>query len=441
MTGWSSSSTSIATVSGGTVTGVAEGTATITATDSSCETGYTTASMDVKVTSTPPKITWRMKSLSITPSTIQVGGSTTSYSAIKEKYVDGVASGETADADVTGWSSSSTSIATVSGGTVTGVAEGTATITATDSSCETGYTTASMDVTVTATPPSDDFEWIDTSISMDTDGSSVTASFKSSGNPSFTETTGIALESPSYDSVTKTGSVKISISNPASFSDGDNSASVTGSCGTASDVLDITVHKPVFTYHKKVVTTLSSSTIQWSEYSYASATLHTTTYRDGVNKGTTTENVTSSGFVAYSGIHVIIEDGYKIRAGSNTESSIGSVNIKSSYSGADEYEDAVLTIEKKQYYIPITVSEDGSGGYEIVVDEYNNGSGAPLPCSVTLTFEFTDGVKPTVTLSAGQKYATFTPVGSNHGNLESVTLDPSSYDDHCEHYTFSVSVE
>lgn len=512
---------------------------------------------------TPPNVTWRMKSLSITPSTIQVGGSTTSYSAIKEKYVDGVASGETADADVTGWSSDDTSIATVSGGTVTGVAAGTANITATDSSCETGYTTADASVTVTAAPPvdafdhyeyenvnvsiwstvnnnfpvggtsytikatasatryevwtvsgrkatgetvtttphisggggaftsidedsssvdcsvgantgaqrsaeysatakfgegsyeksgsasctviqeayvnPDDFEWIDTSISMDTDGSSVTASFKSSGYPSFDKTTGIDLESPSYDSGSKTGSVKISISNPASFSDGDNSASVTGSCGTASDVLDITVHKPVFTYHKKVITTLSSSTIQWSEYSYASATLYTTTYRDGVNKGTTSEDVTSSGFTAYTGIFVKIS-GNRISAASNTESSIGSVNIKSDYRGADEYEDAVLTIEKKQYYIPITVSEDGSGGYEIVVDEYNDGYGADLPCSVTLTFEFTDGVKPTVTLSAGQKYATFTPLGSgSHGNLESVTLDPSSYDDHCEHYTFSVS--
>lgn len=479
---------------------------------------------------TPPNVTWRMKSLSITPSTIQVGGSTTSYSAIKEKYVDGVASGETADADVTDWSSDDTSIATVSGGTVTGVAAGTAKITATDSSCETGYQTADASVEVTtapptvthsleisgetsatvgstvnltakyytitngvkdagtdvtasaswsvtgvgsvsagavtsttagtanvtatysgesashsveftAAPPSDDFEWIDTSISMDTDGSSVTADYVSSGAANFTNSGGIGVESLSYDSATKTGSVRISISNPASFSDGDNSASVTGTCGTASDVLDITVHKPVFTYHKKVVTTVYPSTIQWSEYSSASATLYTTTYRDGVNKGTTNENVTSSGFVAYSGIHVIFEDGYKIRAGSNTSSSIGSVNIKSDYPGADEYEDAVLTIEKKQYYIPITVSEDGSGGYEIVVDEDNNGSGAPLPCSVTLTFVFEDGVKPTVTLSAGQKYETFTPLGSGHGNLESVTLDPSSYDDHCEHYTFSVSVE
>lgn len=555
---WSIAS-GVGSVSAGAVTSSTAGTANVTATYSG-----ESASHSVTFTATPPTITWRMKSLSISPSTIQVGGSTTSYSAIKEKYVDGVASGETADADVTGWSSDDTSIATVSGGTVTGVAAGTANITATDSSCETGYTTADASVTVTAAPPvdafdhyeyenvnvsiwstvsnnfpvggtsytikatasatryevwtvsgrkatgetvtttphisggggaftsidedsssvdcsvgantgaqrsaeysatakfgegsyeksgsasctviqeayvnPDDFEWIETSISMDTDGSSVTASFTSSGNPVFEKTNGIALGTPNYNSATKSGTIVISISNPASFSDGDNSASVTGTCGTASDILNITVHKPVFTYHKKVVTTVYPSTIQWSEYSSATATLHTTTYRDGVNKGTTTENVTSSGFTAYSGIFVKIS-GDRISAASNTESSIGSVNIKSDYRGADEYEDAVLTIEKKQYYIPITVSEDGSGGYEIVVDEYNDGSGAALPCSVTLTFEFTDGVKPTKTLSAGQKYATFTPLGSNHGNLESVTLDPSSYDDHCEHYTFSVSVE
>ena len=146
----------VGSVSKGAVTSSTAGTAQVTAT----YLGESALHNVIFTGSTPPPstVTWRMKSLSITPSSIQVGGSTTSYSAIKEKYVNGVASGETAAADVTGWSSSSTSIATVSGGTVTGVAEGKATITVTDSSCESGYTTASMVVTVTAAPPVDVFD-------------------------------------------------------------------------------------------------------------------------------------------------------------------------------------------------------------------------------------------------------------------------------------------
>ena len=146
----------VGSVSKGAVTSSTAGTAQVTAT----YLGESALHNVIFTGSTPPPstVTWRMKSLSITPSSIQVGGSTTSYSAIKEKYVNGVASGETAAADVTGWSSSSTSIATVSGGTVTGVAEGKATITVTDSSCESGYTTASTVVTVTAAPPVDVFD-------------------------------------------------------------------------------------------------------------------------------------------------------------------------------------------------------------------------------------------------------------------------------------------
>lgn len=414
------------------------------------EGGYQTATASVTVTNKTIDH-YEYKDLEVTvdadPKTIAASGGTSSISATATWKYRAVYSDST-----TGEWENGSGTPTLSGGNDTGFSRSGNTVTASvnsstssrsttvTASYEIGDLSDSDTVTITQSGNDDDFEWIDTSISMDTDGSSVTASFKSSGNPSFNQTDGIHVE-VDYKDATKSGTVKISISDPSSFSDGDNSASVTGTCGTASDVLDITVHKPVFTYYKKVVTTLSPSTIQWSEKSTAMATLHTTTYRDGVNMGTATENVTSSGFTAYSGIGVIIENVNQIRAASNTASSIGSVNIKSDYSGADEYEDAVLTIEKKQYYIPITVSEDGSGGYEIVVDEYNDGSGAALPCSVTLTFVFTDGVKPTVTLSAGQNYATFTPLGSGHGNLESVTLDPSSYDDHCEHYTFSVSVE
>lgn len=86
-------------------------------------------------------ITWRMKSVTLSPSSIGVGGVATA-TAIKEKYVNGVASGIESPATVSVWVSSDPSVATVSSGTVTGVAEGTCTITATDTSCEEGYQSA-----------------------------------------------------------------------------------------------------------------------------------------------------------------------------------------------------------------------------------------------------------------------------------------------------------
>ena len=86
-------------------------------------------------------ITWRMKSVTLSPSSIGVGGNATA-TAIKEKYVNGVASGIESPATVSVWVSSNPSVATVSSGTVTGVAEGTCTITATDTSCEEGYRSA-----------------------------------------------------------------------------------------------------------------------------------------------------------------------------------------------------------------------------------------------------------------------------------------------------------
>ena len=148
---WSSSNTSIATVSGGTVTGQGAGTATITATDTSCESSHRSASGSITVNPPyTPTVTWRLEptSLSFSPNPIDVGGTAScTTTLVKRKYEDNVATTVT-DTPSLSWSSNNTSIATVSGGTVTGQGAGTATITATDSSCESGYQTASGGITV-----------------------------------------------------------------------------------------------------------------------------------------------------------------------------------------------------------------------------------------------------------------------------------------------------
>lgn len=113
---YTSSNEGIATVSNtGLVTGVAQGSATITATAQTAS-GTTTATTTITVT--PIAVT--SVSLSSNSETIKVGKTVTLTPTISPS--------DATNKNVT-WTSSNTSIATVSGGTVTGVAAGTATIT------------------------------------------------------------------------------------------------------------------------------------------------------------------------------------------------------------------------------------------------------------------------------------------------------------------------
>ena len=125
---WSSSNESVATVSGGKVTAVAEGSATITAKagGKSATCAVTVAAKDVPVTG-----------ISLSPTTLSIeAGKTATLTAT-------VSPSNATNATVT-WTSSKESVATVSGGKVTAVAEGTATITATA-----GGKSATCAVTVT----------------------------------------------------------------------------------------------------------------------------------------------------------------------------------------------------------------------------------------------------------------------------------------------------
>ncbi len=127
---WTSSNTSVATVSNGVVTAKGVGSATIVATTAD---GGKTAYCTVSVTASSVAVTG--VTMSRTSASLNVG-ETVSLSAT-------VAPSNATDKTVT-WSSSNTKVATVSGGTVTAKAAGTATITATA-----GGKTATCTVTVT----------------------------------------------------------------------------------------------------------------------------------------------------------------------------------------------------------------------------------------------------------------------------------------------------
>lgn len=117
---WSSSDNSVATVSGGKVTAVKPGTVTVTASYGS---EVLTAGVTVN-----PVVSYELE---VSPSSVSVQvGKTASVKAVYWTLEDGV---RKSSSDVTAsasWSSSSSSVATVSGGTVSGKASGTATVTA-----------------------------------------------------------------------------------------------------------------------------------------------------------------------------------------------------------------------------------------------------------------------------------------------------------------------
>lgn len=125
---WSSSNESVARVSGGTVTFVGAGNATITVTTNS---GGKTATAEVTVSAKEVSV----DTVTVTgDSAVTIGGSITLTAKVSP---DG------ASYDSIKWSSSDTSIATVDGGKVTGVKAGTVTITA-----EAGGKSGNISVTV-----------------------------------------------------------------------------------------------------------------------------------------------------------------------------------------------------------------------------------------------------------------------------------------------------
>ena len=137
---WNSSNTSIASVSAGTVRGVTSGTTQITASYNG-------------VTSVPAAITVSAKSTAVaaTLTAIQIsGGSTVATSSSMQLKATGTYSDQTTQ-DITSsasWASSQNSMATVQGGSVTGVAAGTVNITASFN----GVTSSPAAITVSAKP-------------------------------------------------------------------------------------------------------------------------------------------------------------------------------------------------------------------------------------------------------------------------------------------------
>ena len=128
---WTSSNPSVATVAGGKITGVSVGSATITAKTSN----GLTATVSVKVSQNTSIIRPTGVTVSPTTATVEAGKTTTLTATVTPSNAT--------NKTVT-WTSSNTAVATVSDGTVKGVAEGTAVITATTSNGKTATATITV---------------------------------------------------------------------------------------------------------------------------------------------------------------------------------------------------------------------------------------------------------------------------------------------------------
>ena len=115
---WTSSAQSVATVANGTVTAVGSGTATITATTSNSKTATCTVTVNEPV---PEVVEVTSVSLNKTSLTLEIGESETLTATVSPSNAT--------DKSIT-WSSTNSSVASVSGGKVTAKSEGTTTITA-----------------------------------------------------------------------------------------------------------------------------------------------------------------------------------------------------------------------------------------------------------------------------------------------------------------------
>lgn len=297
---WTSQNTSVATLSSATAIGVAAGSSYIKASYNGYEGGSTLTVED--------DVTYDDEIVVSGPSSVSVGGTGT-FTATKYtyKYVNGVkVETPTATTDVTAsavWSSSSTGVATVTAGTVKGIASGTATITATINKGTANEKSHSVSVTV-ADVVSYTHELViaPESASIKIKGTQAfTATYYTytlvNGVKDDTKTTSSTVTSTATWSSDKTGVATVSAGTVTGK--GEGTATITATYEGSSDTATITVSDDIESYADPVVTLSYSPATVATAGGTATPTLsysQTVTYLSGK-----TETLTTGGTVTYSG--------------------------------------------------------------------------------------------------------------------------------------------
>ena len=314
---WSTSSASVATVSRGSVKGVKGGTATITAKYSGKSDTATITVNDV-----------HDYELEVTPSSASIDyGEQVSLTATYWTVVNGV---RTTSSDVTRsatWKSSNSSVASVSGGTVTGEDGGSATITATYQGCSDTASISVRDVTtyeVEVTPASATVSWNET----------------------------VSLKATEYTVVNGERTSSIDITSSAIWSTADRSVAtvskgvvtgvsggtvnITATYGDESDYAVITV-RDVTTYELEV--TPSSASIDYGEQVSLTATYWTVV--NGVRSSS--RNVTGSATWRSDDYTVA-----SVSGGTVTGEGGGSATVTATYDGLSD--SALITVRNVTTY-------------------------------------------------------------------------------------------
>lgn len=317
---WSSSRTSVATVSRGTATAKAAGTATISASYSG-ETGSATLTVKDVVTTA--------NELVVTPTSASVYvGRTSSFKATwyTYTYTNGVKTGTRSSVVTTSatWKSSSTSVATVSSGTATGVSAGKATITATYSG-----ESASADLTVE--------DLVTTSRYI------IVSPFSATINVGGTKGYTVTLYENTYTNGVNTGTKTSDVTAAASWSSSDTgvatvsrgtargvsegTANITATYGECSDYGILHVENSV-TKETELEVSPSSASIYVGGTKSFTAKLWTYTYSNGTLTGSTSEDVTASATWSSSSTSVAT-----VSKGTATGKAAGTATISASYGG------------------------------------------------------------------------------------------------------------
>lgn len=305
---WKTSMSSIATVSGGTVTGVSAGQAVVTASYRSYNKSCT-----VTVTKKPVTYTYALE-VKLADSAINVGETTTA-TATYITYADGVKSSSKDVTSSATWSSGTSAVASVSGGTVTGKASGTSVIKATYN----GYS-ASATVTVS--------DVVTHSLEVSISSSSIYVGENTSATASYiTYTNGTRT---SAKDVTASATWSSSSTTVATVSGGTvtgksaGSATITAKYSGYSDDVTVSVSTKPVNYTYKLVVSLSDSSIDVGKTTTATASY--ITYADGVQ--TSSKNVTSSATWTSGTTQIATVSG-----GTVTGVKSGSAEIKATYNG------------------------------------------------------------------------------------------------------------
>ena len=338
---WSSSDESIARVSGGTVTGLSEGTAVITA-------DYGGYSSSCKVTVDPKPVGYKYD-LVIEPSGLSLEvGKSGFLTAVYRKYADGVLESETDVTYSATWKTTDSGTAGVSKGLVTANGEGSVVITATYNSCS-----AEAVVNVSVRPVSYRYDLViePSTLTIEAgktgDLTAIYRRFADNVLESETDVTASAIWSSSDPDIAGISAGSVSAA-------AEGYAVITATYEGYSAEADVIVSAKPVSYTYDLVVTASETSFTGGGSAIATAIYNK--YIDGIL--TDSEDVTSRASWTSSNPSAATVEGGHI----SVKDTDGTADISATYKGKSDYVTITAARKADVYTYSLSVSPSGSSG-------------------------------------------------------------------------------